>query len=104
MSLVTSRLSTAFSLRARNRALLLRGQQTRRSDLPWPTAAGVVRGRTVSCYPAVGPDITVAGGTYAGIKVTEAVTDGKLVTAPAWPAHPAWIEQCLKVLGTQISG
>lgn len=67
-------------------------------------AAGVVKGRTVSCYPAVGPDVTVAGGTYADIKVTEAVTDGRLVTAPAWPAHPAWIAQFLKVLGTTISG
>lgn len=67
-------------------------------------AAGVVKGRTVSCYPAVGPDVTVAGGTYADIKVTEAVTDGNLVSAPAWPAHPAWIGQFLKVLGTEISG
>jgi protease I len=67
-------------------------------------AAGVVKGRKVSAYPAVGPDVTVAGGTYADIKVTEAVTDGNLVTAPAWPAHPAWIAQFLKVLGTQISG
>ena len=67
-------------------------------------AAGVVKGRKVSSYPAVGPDITVAGGTYADIKVNEAVTDGNLVTAPAWPAHPAWIAQFLKVLGTQISG
>ena len=67
-------------------------------------AAGVVKGRTVSAYPAVGPAVTVAGGTYADIKVTEAVTDGNLVTAPAWPAHPAWIAQFLKVLGTQISG
>jgi len=67
-------------------------------------AAGVVKGRTVSAYPAVGPDVTVAGGTYADIKVTEAVTDGNLVSAPAWPAHPAWIAQFLKVLGTQISG
>jgi protease I len=67
-------------------------------------AAGVVQGRTVSCYPAVGPDITMAGGKYADIKVTEAVTDGNLVTAPAWPAHPAWISQFLKVLGTEISG
>ena len=25
--------------------------------------------------------------------------DGKLVTAPAWPAHPAWLAEFLKVLG-----
>ena len=61
-------------------------------------AAGVVKGRKVAAYPAVGPEVTVAGGTYADIKVNEAVTDGNLVTVMAWPA------QFLKVLGTQISG
>jgi len=30
--------------------------------------------------------------------VTDAVTDGKLVTAPAWPAHPAWLAQFQQVL------
>lgn len=68
------------------------------------TAAGVVKGRTVSAYPAVGPEVQVAGGEYAEIPVTDAVTDGNLVTAPAWPAHPAWLSQFLKVLGTKISG
>ncbi len=68
------------------------------------TAAGVVKGRTVSAYPAVGPEVQIAGGNYANIAVTAAVTDGNLVTAPAWPAHPAWLAQFLKVLGTTISG
>jgi protease I len=68
------------------------------------TAAGVVKGRTVSAYPAVGPEVKIAGGEYAAIAVSEAVTDGNLVTAPAWPAHPAWLSQFLKVLGTKISG
>lgn len=67
------------------------------------TAAGVVKGRTVSAYPAVGPEVQIAGGNYANIAVTAAVTDGNLVTAPAWPAHPAWLAQFLKVLGTTIS-
>ncbi len=66
------------------------------------TAAGVVKGRTVSAYPAVGPEVTAAGGEYADIPVTDAVTDGNLVSAPAWPAHPAWLAQFLKVLGTKI--
>ena len=39
-----------------------------------------------------------------GIAIDAAVTDGNLVTAPAWPAHPAWIGQFLTVLGTRISG
>ena len=54
-------------------------------------AAGVLKGRTCSAYPACGPEVTLAGGKYADIPVTDAVTDGNLVSAPAWPAHPAWI-------------
>jgi protease I len=65
-------------------------------------AAGVLDGLKCSAYPACAPDVTRAGGTYADIPVDQAVTDGVLVTAPAWPAHPAWIAQFLKVLGTRI--
>jgi protease I len=64
--------------------------------------AGVLKGRQCSCYPAVGPEVTAAGGTFADIAVTEAVVDGNLVTAPAWPAHPAWLATFLAVLGTRI--
>jgi protease I len=62
-------------------------------------AADVLKGRSCSCYPAVAPDVTAAGGTFVDLQMTEAHTDGKLVTAPAWPAHPAWLAQFLKVLG-----
>ena len=65
-------------------------------------AADVVKGRKCSCYPAVAPEVTRAGGTYVEVAMTEAVTDGNLVTAPAWPAHPAWLAQFLAVLGTRI--
>ncbi len=65
-------------------------------------AAGVLEGRTCSAYPACGPEVTRAGGHYADIAVTEAVVDGNLVTAPAWPAHPRWLAEFLKVLGTKI--
>ena len=68
------------------------------------TAAGVVKGRKVSAYPAVGPEVTAAGGEFAAIPISDAITDGNLVSAPAWPAHPAWLGQFLKVLGTTISG
>ncbi len=67
-------------------------------------AAGVLEGRRCAAYPACAPEVELAGGTYADIPVTEAVTDGMLVSAPAWPAHPAWIAQFLAVLGTKISG
>jgi protease I len=61
-------------------------------------AAGVLEGRTCSAYPACAPEVKLAGGKYADIEVTDAVTDGKLVTAPAWPAHPAWLKQFHEVL------
>ena len=65
-------------------------------------AAGVLDGLRCSAYPACGPDVTRAGGKYAEIPVDQAITDGFLVTAPAWPAHPAWLAQFLAVLGTRI--
>ncbi len=65
-------------------------------------AAGVVEGKRCSAYPACAPDVTRAGGRYAEIAVDDAVVDGVLVTAPAWPAHPKWIAAFLQVLGTKI--
>jgi protease I len=65
-------------------------------------AAGVLRGRSCSAYPACGPEVKAAGGDYADIPVDRAHVDGKLVTAPAWPAHPDWLAKFLQVLGTRI--
>ena len=66
------------------------------------TAAGAVEGRQCSAYPAVGPEVRRAGGKWVDIPVDQAHIDGNLVTAPAWPAHPAWLAAFLKVLGTRI--
>lgn len=66
-------------------------------------ATGLIKGRTVSAYPACQVEVELAGATYAKIAMDAAVTDGNLVTAPAWPAHPAWIAQFLAVLGTRIT-
>lgn len=67
-------------------------------------AAGVLTGKRCSCYPAVSPEVTLSGGHYVAPSsgFDSAHTDGLLVTAPAWPAHPEWIKQFLKVLGTKI--
>jgi protease I len=65
-------------------------------------AADVLEGKSCSCYPAVSPEVTAAGGHYQDIPMDQAHTCGKLVTAPAWPAHPAWLSQFLRVLGTRI--
>jgi len=66
------------------------------------TAADVLKGKKCSCYPAVSPDVTRAGGTFVDVAMTEAVVDGNLVSGPAWLAHPAWLGKFLQVLGTRI--
>ncbi|WP_428646969.1 DJ-1/PfpI family protein [Roseibium sp.] len=68
------------------------------------TAARVIDGRTVSAYPACRPEVELAGATYADIAIDGAVTDGNLVTAPAWPAHPAWLSQFHAVLSGEAAG
>ena len=65
-------------------------------------AADVIQQKSCSAYPAVGPDVTRAGGTFVDIPVDQAHVDGNLVTAPAWPAHPKWLAEFLRVLGTKI--
>jgi protease I len=66
-------------------------------------AAGALKSRACSCYPAVSPEVTAAGGTYVDLHMDEAHLDGNLVSAPAWPAHPAWLAAFLRVLGTVIA-
>ena len=66
------------------------------------TAADVVKGRKLTAYPAVGPEVTLAGGEFQNIPVNGAYVDGNLVTSPAWPAHPNFIREFLKVLGAKI--
>lgn len=66
------------------------------------TAAGVLNGRTLTAYPAIGPDISLAGGIYKEIPVNESVTDGNLTTSPAWPGHPAILMEFYRLLGITI--
>lgn len=66
------------------------------------TAAGVVKGRTLTCYDAVGPEVVLAGGNYKKVPATDAVTDGNLTTSPAWPGHQAILAEFYKLLGVEI--
>ena len=68
-------------------------------------SAGVLKGKRSTAYIAVKPDVEGAGGTWADINATftNAVVDGNLVTAPAWPAHPEWIAAFVKLLGARIT-
>lgn len=65
-------------------------------------AAGVLKGRKLNCYPACAPEIGLAGGTFVSLDMTDAMVDGKLVTGPAWPAHPAWLAKFLDVLDAHL--
>lgn len=67
--------------------------------------AGVLEGKACSAYPACQPEVDGAGGNFVGPSESfdNAHVDGNLVTAPAWPAHPAWIRRFLEVLGTPVA-
>ena len=62
-------------------------------------AAGVLKGYKATAYPAVGPDITLAGGEYVAIGLDDALVDRNLVTAPAWPADTAICREFAKLMG-----
>ena len=61
-------------------------------------AAGVVKGRRISAYPACGPEVTMAGGEFVSLPFEDALTDRNYVTGPAWTAHVPWLKQFLVLL------
>jgi protease I len=67
-------------------------------------AAGVLKGRKLNAYPACAPEVRLSGGTFVEVEMTGVVVDCKLVTAPAWPAHPAWLAKFLQVLEAHLAG
>ena len=66
-------------------------------------SAGVVTGRKVTGCKALGPDLQLAGANYVEVEPTEVIVDGHLVTSPAWPGHPKWLAEFIKLLGTSIT-
>ena len=65
-------------------------------------AAGILKGRKLNAYPACAPEVQLAGGTFVALDFSDAVVDGKLVTGPAWTAHPAWLRKFLEVLDAHL--
>jgi len=67
-------------------------------------AAGVLKGKLCTAYPAVKPELILAGAKWGEVNQTfsNAYVDGNLVTAAAWPAHPEWMRKFLDVLGNKI--
>ena len=67
-------------------------------------AAGVLKDRKCTAYPAVRPDIEVAGGKWVEPSqgLDDAHTDGNLISSPAWPAQAEFMKAFLKALGTPV--
>jgi protease I len=67
-------------------------------------AAGGLADNASCAYPAVKPEKISGGGKFvaASDAFDNAHVDEWLVSAPAWPAQPAWMRSFLEVLGTKI--
>ena len=58
---------------------------------------GLLQGRKLTAYPSVAPEIRACGGEYMEIPMDGSYVDGNLVTAPAWPAHPQWLADYIRL-------
>lgn len=63
------------------------------------TPTGMMKGRTMTCYPTVGPEVEMCGATYKKMEMDEAMVDGNIVTCPAWPGIYRWMGMFIKMLG-----
>lgn len=58
-------------------------------------AAGLTRGKRVTCYEHVRPEAEMAGATFVG---DQTVRDGRLITAQTWQSHPSFYREIFKQL------
>jgi protease I len=58
-------------------------------------STGVLKGRRTAAYPALQPDVEAAGAEYVD---GAGVVDGVMVSARAWPDHPAWMREFIRLL------
>lgn len=65
-------------------------------------SADVLKGKKVTAYCTVKPEIELAGGIFIDVGTQEAVVDNNLVTAATWEAHPAILSQFIRLLGIKI--
>ena len=65
-------------------------------------ATKLIKGRKLTAYPTVKPEIEAAGAEYVDVDGDIAVIDGNLVTSQSWAAHISIMKAFLKVLGAKI--
>lgn len=58
-------------------------------------AAGLVAGRSVTCYEHVRSEVEQCGGTY---RTEQAARDGNIVTGQTWQSHPEFYREVWKYL------
>lgn len=66
-------------------------------------AADVLKGKKCTAYPALQPDVEMAGAEWVAPDAAceNAVVDGNLITAAAWPGHPAWVAKLVQAMGAK---
>ena len=65
-----------------------------------------IRGKEVAALEYCEPEVTAVGGKYIDVPPTgpnAAHVDGKLVSAKGWPGLAAFMRECLRVLGTEVT-
>ena len=58
-------------------------------------ASGVLQGRRTAAYPELEPDVKAAGAEFVD---GAGVVDGMMVSARAWPDHPSWMREFIRLL------
>ena len=60
-------------------------------------AAGLVKGKRVTCYEHVRLETELAGATWVA---EQTVRDGRMVTAQTWQSHPSFYREIMACLGS----
>ena len=63
-------------------------------------AAGLARGKRVTCYEHVRLEAEAAGGMFVG---DQTVCDGRIITAQTWQSHPAFYREIFAQLSGKAS-
>lgn len=63
-------------------------------------AAGLARGKRVTCYEHVRMDAERGGGTFVG---EQTVRDGRTITAQTWQSHPSFYREIFAQLASEAS-
>lgn len=66
-------------------------------------AANVLKGRKITAYSTVKPEIELAGGIFVDVGIAGCVVDSNLVSAATWEAHPTILKEFIRLLGVNIS-